>query len=540
MNFTDTDIEEWTAYLRVSTWREDKISLDLQRAALQAWERRDPRRRIVEWVEDPDVTGRNFKRKIMGCIRGVEERGRRGIVVWKFSRFGRNDVGIAVNLARVERAGGDLASATEDIDARTAVGKFNRRILFDLAVFESDRAGEQWKETHQWRRAHGLPATGGKRMGYIWYPRRIPHPTLRGEWTLQDERYVVDEAAREHIESLYERKLGKELPTPDGYGQLAGWLNDLGYRTADGNPWRYDSLRRYMQSGFAAGLLRVHDPRCRCEYTANGGTCKRWIFIEGAQEAIITPETWERYEELSKERAALTPRVRNPTYPLTGLVRCGGCRKGANATSARRRGGQVLGYAYACGESRHKLCDSPVWVQRALVEDEVHIWLAREVAAVVDAAPSSPIALDDDQERKKARAARDRARLDAEHTRLMTGLSNLAADRALNPDAYPDGVFEQARDRLLEQKRNVAEALEVAAVAEVAPSRTQLIAIAAGLLEEWDTIVSAEKNALLRSLVRRVVATRGAKGVRGLENSGKTKVEIHPLWEPDPWEDTPA
>ncbi|WP_406013016.1 recombinase family protein [Streptomyces sp. NBC_00984] len=540
MNITDTDIEEWTAYLRVSTWREDKISLDLQRAALQAWERRYPNRRIVEWVEDPDVTGRNFKRKIMGCIRGVEERGRRGIVVWKFSRFGRNDVGIAVNLARVERAGGDLASATEDIDARTAVGKFNRRILFDLAVFESDRAGEQWKETHQWRRAHGLPATGGKRMGYVWYPRRIPHPTMRGEWTLQDERYEVDEPGREDIEALYERKLGKELPTPAGYGQLAAWLNDLGYRTADGNPWRYDSLRRYMQSGFAAGLLRVHDPRCRCDYTANGGNCTRWIHIDGAQEAIITPETWERYEELSKERAALTPRARNPTYPLTGLVRCGACRKGAGCTSAKRKGVRLLGYAYACGESRHKLCDSPVWVQRALVEDEVHMWLAREVAAVVDAAPASPVALDDDQERKQARAARDRARLEAEHTRLVSGLSNLAADRALTPDAYPDGVFEQARDRLLAQKRNVAEALEAAAVAEVAPDRSKLIPIAVGLLEEWDTLVAAEKNAILRSLIRRVVATRGAKGVRGLENSGKTKVTIHPLWDPDPWDDTPA
>ncbi|MER5358828.1 recombinase family protein [Streptomyces sp. NPDC002785] len=536
MNATAIEEEEWIAYLRVSTWREDKISLDLQRAAIQAWERRDSRRRVVEWVEDPDVSGRNFKRKIMGSIRRVEGGGIRGIVVWKFSRFGRNDVGIAVNLARVERAGGDLASATEDVDARTAVGRFNRRILFDLATFESDRAGEQWKETHQWRRAHGLPATGGKRLGYIWYPRRIPHPTLRGEWTLQEERYEVDEAAREHIETLFARKLGDGQPRPDGYGQLAGWLSNLGYRTADGNPWRDDSLRRYMRGGFAAGMLRVHDPTCRCEYTANGGNCKRWIHIDGAHEAIITPEVWERFEAHATERHTMAPRVRNPSYPLTGLVRCGGCRKGAAATSARRRGGQVLGYAYACGQSRHALCDSPVWVQRALVEDDVHLWLAREVAAVVDAAPSSPVDLSVDDDRKQVRLARDRARLEAEHTRITGALSNLAVDRAMNPDAFTDGVFEQARDKLLGQKKAVAEALEAASVAEVAPDRSKLIPIAAGLLAEWDTLVAAEKNAILRSLIRRVVCTRTAQGVRGLENSGKTKITVHALWDPDPWD----
>lgn len=54
--------------------------------------------------------------------------------MWKYSRFGRNDLGIAVNLARLENVGGQLESATEEIDARTAVGRFNRAILFDLAV----------------------------------------------------------------------------------------------------------------------------------------------------------------------------------------------------------------------------------------------------------------------------------------------------------------------------------------------------------------------------------------------------------------------
>lgn len=532
----DPDGEPWLGYIRVSTWKEEKISPELQEAALRSWAKRTGRRLLEPLVVDLDATGRNFKRKIMGVIKQVEAGEARGVAVWKFSRFGRNDLGIAVNLARLERAGGELASATEDVDARTAVGRFNRRILFDLAVFESDRAGEQWKETHQWRRAHGLPATGGKRLGYIWHPRRIPHPTDPMQWTTQREWYEVDETARHHIEQLFARKLGDGQAAPEGYGTLATWLNTHGYRTSDGNPWRADSLRRYMLSGFAAGLLRVHDPECRCEYAANGGTCNRWVHIDGAHEAIVTPETWERYEAHVAERRRMAPRVRNPTYPLTGLVRCGGCREGAAASSARRASGQILGYAYMCGQSRSGLCDNPVWVQRAIVEDEVQTWLAKEVAADIDAAPPAliPQQRDDQSERDQI----ERGRLEGEHTRLTNALTNLAVDRATNPEAYPEGVFEAAREKILKQKAAVTEALEALAAVEATPQRRTLVPLAVGLLEEWDTFQAPEKNGILRSLIRRVVITRGAPGRKGVRGSGQIKITIHPLWEPDPWDET--
>ncbi|WHM36283.1 recombinase family protein [Streptomyces sp. BPTC-684] len=536
--------EPWIGYIRVSTWKEEKISPELQKTAITAWARRTGRR-IIDWIEDPDATGRNFKRKIMRGIQRVEEREAVGIAVWKFSRFGRNDLGIAVNLARLERAGGQLESATEDVDARTAVGRFNRRILFDLAVFESDRAGEQWKETHNWRRAHGLPATGGKRLGYIWHPRRIPDPTRPGQWIIQDERYEINQEAHDDIEDLYARKLGLaegHRAQPDGYGNLAGWLNRLGYRTSVGTLWKHDSLRRYMLSGFAAGLLRIHDPDCKCDYTANGGTCTRWLHIDGAHDGIIVPETWEKFLAHAEERRRMSPRARNPTYPLTGLVRCGSCRGDAGATSARRASGRVYGYAYMCGNSSRSggtVCQNGVWVQRYMVEDDVLDWLTREAAKGIDAAPAAPVA-GNQADAKRKRAAKERERLQAEQTRLTGALANLAADKALNPRAYPPGVFEQARGTLLMQQTEVTAALEQAATAEATPLRTDFAPLVVGLAEEWETLEPAEKNGILRQLVRRVVCTRGAKGKKGVEGSGQTRVTVHPLWEPDPWEATPG
>lgn len=521
------DWEPYIGYIRVSTWKEEKISPELQQAAIEAWALRT-RRRIIDWVIDLDMTGRNFKRKVMGAIERVEAREARGVAVWKYSRWGRNDLGIKVNLARLEHAGGQLASATEEFDVTTAVGKFSRNMMFNLAVFESDRAGEMWKDAHAYRRAAGLPATGGRRLGYIWHPRRIPDLRHPGEWILQREWYEPEpDGGAERIASLMPRNT-----TGEGYGSLAGWVNGLGYRTRQGRLWQADSLRRYLDAGFSAGLLRVHDPECGCDYTANGGRCTRWVHIDGAHGALNTPEEWEQYTEHRAQRRAMTPRARNPTYPLTGLVRCGECHRDAGATSARRRGRQILGYAYMCASRYHSggtVCAAGVWVQRATVEDEVLRWLEQSVASEIDTAPSvpRPVAPAADT---RARARGDRDRLQAESDRITRALTTLRTQRAVDPDDWGPGEYEAARDRIREQQATVTAALTAAAEQATAPVITDYHEQMLALLTAWRVAEAAERNRLLRTVMRRVVCTRRGRG--------SARIDVHPVWEPDPWETT--
>ncbi|MFI0897705.1 recombinase family protein [Streptomyces sp. NPDC020983] len=520
----DDDWEPWIGYIRVSTWKEEKISPELQRAAIESWATHT-RRRIIAWVTDLDATGRNFKRRVMGAIERVERREARGIAVWKYSRFGRNDLGIKLNVTRLEHAGGQLASATEEIDVSTAVGKFSRNMMFNLAVFESDRAGEMWKDAHAYRRAAGLPATGGRRLGYIWHPRRIPDPHRPGEWILQREWYEPEPGGgAERIATLLPRHMAGE-----GYASLAAWVSGLGYRTRRGELYRADSLRRYMDSGFAAGLLRVHDPECGCDYTAAGGRCSRWIHIDGAHDALNSPEEWEQYTEYRQRRRALAPRVRSPSYTLTGLVRCGVCRGGATVTSARRRGQQVLGYAYMCDARAHAgttVCPVGVWIQRAVVEDEVQTWvLAQSEAETARQSPRPAVGHD-----ARAQARADRDRLQAEHDRLAAALTTLRVQRAADPEDWGPGEYEAARDRIRREQAAVQEALTTAAEAAIVPKRDDYRGILGDLATAWGALSVQERNGLLHKLIRRVVCTREA------HRSRTTRIEIHPLWEPDPWE----
>ncbi|MFJ8899993.1 recombinase family protein [Streptomyces sp. NPDC102370] len=528
----DPDGEPWIGYIRVSTWKEEKISPELQESAIRAWAKRTGRRILEPLIVDLDATGRNFKRKIMSGIKRVEDSEARGIVVWKYSRFGRTRDGVTMNLKRLEDAGGQLESATEEGDARTATGRLQRGILFEFAAYESDVRGEQWRETHDHRRYRlHLPATGRPRFGYVWHPRRVPDPERPGQFTLQDERYIAHDIEGPVMADRY-----RQYIDGDPFYALVGELNTAGYRTTRGGLWSMQTLMRYMDSGFCAGLLRVHNPQCRCAPESRGN-CPNTLYIPGAQEELISAELWQTYRERREQTRTTAPRARQAVYELAGLLRCGYCRGSLVANGSDRvRNGQrvrIRGYHYRC--SRRNVsgpigCPG-VYAVRATVEDEVRAWMQREgVADDIDTAPSVPQQRAPQQDGRAA-AARERARLQAEADKLAQALTNLRADRAANPDDYGPGEYEAVRDRIREQQRATTAALERVAAVESTPHRADYRPVIVGMLEEWQTLNERERNHIYRQIIRRVAVTK---------KDGVLHVEVHPVWEPDPWEQSAA
>ncbi|CAL9482002.1 recombinase family protein [Streptomyces sp. enrichment culture] len=533
------DDEPWLAYIRVSTWKEEAISPDLQRAAIRAWERRTGRR-VIDWIEDLDVSGRHFNRKIMQGIERVERGEARGIVVWKFSRFGRDDTGIAINLARLEYAGGHLESATEDVDARTAVGRLNRRLLFDIAVFESDRAGEQWTEAHDLRRKHGLPATGRPRWGYVWTPRRIPDG--KGGWTLQNEKYEPDPEYAELHAYLYDAYIDGHTFT-----ELVEYLNENGHYTVNGNPWQISTLSRWMDSGWAAGLLHIHDKKACGNPKCAGRGCPHYTHIEGAHRPSIVAldkdiesaraeakEKWEEYQKRRSTAQRMAPRALNASYSVTGLVRCGRCRGACRIASytCKKRGISKPGYALRCLNRSHagKSVCSGVWIRRKVVEDAIFEWLAKEAADDIDALPSTAIP----QPRSAVTARADQRRaLEKAKSEAESALTRLMVARAKDPDLYPDQAFAAAQAELQRDRQKAVEGLAQLEVAEqAAPTRGDMQPVMVGMLLEWESLPPSARNAILRTLIRRVAI------VPVMEHGKRsTRVEVHPVWEADPWGD---
>lgn len=496
-------------YIRVSTWFEEKISDEIQKTAiLDAAARRG--RRIVAWVTDLDESGRHFKRRIMQAIEAVETGAfeqAREIWVWKFSRFGRNRHGVAINMARVEQVGGELVSATEEVDARTAVGRFTRGMLFELAAFESDRAGEQWRETHTYRREHGLPATGRPRFGYLWTPRKAP------DGTLQQESYDPDPATHRDLGTMYEMYAGGS-----GFHTIADWLAGKGHRTTRGNPWSVTSLNQYMDSGFAAGLLHVHQPEEPCGTPSGCGKRGHYTHIPAAHTAVIGDDLWDAYQQRRDEVRRLPPRARYATYPLTGLVKCGRC-EGPGAIQSHR--GQ-RGYGYRCARAMNRYNDcGGFWTRRVIVEDAVREWLLRmreEVDAIVAGRVVEPPAPAPDLS-----VERQRKQLRQKIARLAAGLDTAAEALALGD--IPRDSYLRTRDKLLGQKAAAEAELAVLPGEESptrrAPSLMDLRQVVEGLVEEWDTLPVAALRDLLGKAVREVRVSSSPGGV---------VVDVVPRW----------
>ncbi|MFJ6215124.1 recombinase family protein [Streptomyces sp. NPDC092296] len=498
-------------YIRVSSWFEEKISDELQRAAIAESTRRKGRH-VVSWVTDLDATGRNFRRKIMGAIQAIETgecEGAKEIWVWKFSRFGRTRHGVAINLARIERAGGQLFSATEDVDASTATGEFTRDMLFAVAAFESNRASEQWRETHQYRLDHGLPATGGQRWGYLWTPR------VADDGQIQIEGYDPNP----EIERLQAEQFERYADGGCGFATLAVKLNDGGHLNAHGRPWSQNGLKRTLDGGFGAGYLHVHKRDIHCPDRAH---CTKWRdhyeHIPAAHTPVIGDDLWEAYQARRAQRRTTPPRARMATYPLTGVAKCGGC--GYAAVHIGRSGHR--GYALFCGRRQRGLldCPAPAWVQRATVEQGVrrHIecWAsgidAVAEGVVVESAQPATV----DTSRRRAELVREIAR------------RAVALDR--NQEMYTLGDVERdewqrARDRHRAAKAEAEAELEQ--LDEVGQERRDAASyrdVIEGLARMWDTLLVGTKQDLLGALVHGVY----------LFPKTSDPVRVWARWEPKP------
>ncbi|QFY09562.1 hypothetical protein GBF35_25530 [Nonomuraea phyllanthi] len=498
-------------YIRVSMMLEEKISPDIQRAAIKELARRRGYR-VIEWVEDLDVSGRTFQRQIMGVIADVEEGKAKAILVWKYSRFGRNRTGNQLNLARVEKAGGELISATEEVDARTAVGKLTRGVLFELAAFESDRAGEQWGEAFQNRLARGLPPLGNAQFGYI-RRGRVRHP-LYHDRTLAapedgPERYEPDHASGMAgiLADAYDRWIADR-----NFSTLADWVNARGARTTTGGKFRPPELLRVMDRGFAAGLICVHHRDCRC---AKPSTCRNKEYHPGAHEPVISKETWETYRRLRKITSELPPRARRAVYPLSKLLKCGYCTHAMYPLKVHRSGTM----AWVCGSIYRKHYDIPRcgsrFVMMETVEEAVQQvlveWLPDIEAAAAQATASLQTAEIEESQQEVLR--RELERIDKALERQT---------ELLIAEVIPQSSYEPVRDKLLGEREKVLGALAQFDDPSDPIDPMKCVPVIEGLVQEWDSLPADQLRNILAEVIDHIDVYR--------QDPTTAWIVVHSVW----------
>jgi site-specific DNA recombinase len=486
------------AYARVSMLREEMISPEIQLEAIQSWAAANNRVIVGDPLIDSGRTGRNFNRDIQRGIEAVEDGTAREILVWKYSRFGRNRVGFAVNLERVERAGGRLVSVTEPTDPQTSVGRFTRGMLVELAAFESDRYSEQWKEAQAWRLAQGLPHTGDPRFGYR-HHKCGSQPVTTSGWRLRNtkdpvckttncsEEYRLDPVTGPVLAEMYARYIsGQSLST------ITRWLTDINIPTGRGGKWRPHSVADILDSGFGAGWVRVGGRGLPSEDNDVD-------LFEGSQEAVIDRDDWARYVARRTDMRGNQSETRM-RWPLAGITRCGRCGGPMTCTTGGPGGRngeqkQIRGYIMRCITMQESRTCPGVW----RVTHDVEEALFSRLDGLADELESAG--------RRAARTVREqRVDQSALRRRLTADLDQVRDGRKSLLDAVVARVFtpDEAAEKRQELDAEIA-SLEAQLAAAGAPPRAWTPPQIRSLRRDWARLPLDVKREMVRLMVESIV-----------------------------------
>lgn len=504
-------------YVRVSQAREEMVSPALQRIAIEGWAKANGRR-IAGWVEDLDATGRNFKRRVADLIKRVESGDVGEIVIYRFDRWGRNTVEAELNARRVEAAGGSLISATEPVDSQTAMGKYNRTNAFNMAEMQSNIIGENWMTVMKHRRENGLPAAsraarfGYRRLGRV--PKEDdPKRTRR---TGEAERYVPDPVTGQVLAEMY-----RAYTRGEGSTAIARRLNEAAIPNTEGRIWSAPTVISVLDSGFGAGLLRVHDPSCRCR---DRGKCKRRGWVKGAHEPVIGEDEWAAYRERRTGSADRFQRNITPVYPVSGLLRCGHCKSALVASG----GGPDRPVSFRCArQNRYGDCPGGgVAVPLSVLLAEARTF----IASIAEEADAQEVALEE-RTRSEIRARGDAERIAGEIARVDRELVGLARQSA-TIDGMPPEIWQRALGDL-RAERDLLEKQLAAAAREASRAASDPVPVIVGLLDNWDMSSGADMNLMLRTVVREIRVWKTGPAVRdskGHFRPQQVSVKLIPAW----------
>ena len=431
-------------YLRQSTFREESISLELQEEACRTYARKQGYD-VVAVESDPGLSGRTFNRPGVSAVMDAVQRGVADVILlWKWSRLSRNRLDWYVAADRTQQAGGRIESATEPIDTSTSIGRLSRGMMIEIAAFESERAGDQWREAQERRVRNGLPHSGKPRFGYLY----------------EDKAYRPDPATAPILADLYSRYIGGAA-----FGSLVTWLASRQVPPVLARQWSVSSVKRTLDTGFAAGIITYRGEQ-----------------YPGAHEPVIDEATWAAYQQ-ARERRRNRPRAERSQYLLSGLVRCKTCDLAMSGWTHPKAG---IVY-YKCDRAVSTRIHVPHHARADAIEAEVlrvvHA-VADDAAALMD--PGTPEQHDTDLTALQGTV--DKAR------RALATLTVRSVDGSISDDAY------RAAAPTLQARLDAAQdALRAATAAPALPAVAADTAVR--LLEDWDLLPVTARREGIRALV---------------------------------------
>lgn len=298
-------------YLRISSDpNETRLGVTRQRtdcetkAKARGWH-------VAEVFEDNDISAYTGKRRpaYERMIDAIRAQRITAVVVWDLDRLTRRPIEIEQFIELADRYHLELASVGGDIDLSTDNGRLYARIKGAVARAEIERKSARQKAANIQRRELGKPHACRRSFGY----------TADGMTIVPDEADAIRHAAA-------------DLLAGGSAHAIARWLNQAGFTTTAGNPWKPTEARRMLSRARLAGLVAHHG------VTIGDGV---WppILDHDTHRAILGVLADPARHKAGRPR----------TYLLSGTATCGICGEPLYGGWDKRKG-----YAtYRCPSRRH-------------------------------------------------------------------------------------------------------------------------------------------------------------------------------------------
>lgn len=312
------ELETACSYIRVSTDKQDEYSPQAQkRLVLEYCKKNNILISNDDFFMDIGISASKqlerpeFNRMIAKCK--SKEHPYDKIIVWKFSRFARNQEEAIVYKRMLRKVNVEVVSVSEPIP-EGMMGELIERILEWMDEYYSiNLSQEVMRGMSEKARSGGIQT-------------RVPFG------------YSMDKLTKEVsiVESEAEivRYMFKQYLSGKGYSTIAKELNDNHIYTRKGNRWDRTTIRNMLANPFYCGIIRWNYASYKSG-TIEYNPPEEWIEAEGKHEPLISKEDFEKATALMNEKAIASKRVGKRDaiarkHWLSGTLTCEYCGSGMN------------------------------------------------------------------------------------------------------------------------------------------------------------------------------------------------------------------
>ncbi|WOO34903.1 recombinase family protein [Anaerocolumna sp. AGMB13020] len=306
-------------YIRVSTDKQEELSPDAQKRLLLDYAEKNNMLVSEEYVFiEGGISGKKADKRpkfqrMIGLAKS-KDHPFNVILVWKYSRFARNQEESILYKSLLKRNNIDVISISEPlIDG--PFGTLIERII-------------EWMDEYYSIRLSGEVMRGmsekALRGGYMSVP-----PLGYASTTPGNPPVVVPEEA-ELVKTIFNKYVNEEL----AMFQIARQFNELGVKTRFGKPFQRRTIEYILQNPMYIGYVRWN----RQHHSSHTIKSREdWIISKGTHEPIISDDVFNAAQERIK-RVAKPLKSRPVTeykHWLTGIIKCAYCNRALVAASSK-------------------------------------------------------------------------------------------------------------------------------------------------------------------------------------------------------------